>query len=80
MNWNIFKRANVLEVRILIAESNIKQLHRDLNTAMLRVQHLENSVPKSLSEDEIKKRLKAAAYSRNYYKNKKAVAAARDSQ
>jgi hypothetical protein len=92
MNLNIFKRVAALEVRVLIAESNTNQLEKALaisesnvlqlykafNTAMLRVTALENNTPRSLSEAEVKKRLKAAAYSRNYYKNKKAASAARD--
>lgn len=78
MNWNIFKRVRALEAALVVSESNVLQLYKAFNTAMLRVQHLEYHMPKSLSEVEVKKRLKAAAYSRNYYKNKKAISAARD--
>ena len=78
MNWNIFKRVRALEAALVVSESNVLQLYKAFNTAMLRVQHLEDHMPKSLSEVEVKKRLKAAAYSRNYYKNKKAASAARD--
>ena len=78
MNWNIFKRVSELEAALVVSESNVLQLYKAFNTAMLRVQHLESHAPKSLSEAEVKRRLKAAAYSRAYYKNKKLVAAAKD--
>ena len=71
MSWNIFKRVAALEVRVLVAESN----H---NEAMTRIRALELNTPKSLSEAEVKKRLRAAAYSRNYYKMKKEASAAKD--
>ena len=78
MNLNIFKRVRDLEAALVVSESNVLQLYKAFNTAMLRVQALEDHMPRSLSEAEVKKRLKAAAYSRNYYKNKKAASAARD--
>lgn len=78
MNWNIFKRVAVLEAALVTSESNVLRLYEAFSLAMLRVQRLEEHMPRSLSEVEVKKRLKAAAYSRNYYKNKKAVSAARD--
>jgi hypothetical protein len=78
MKWNIFKRVRELEATRVVSESNMLQLYKAFNAAMLRVQRLEDSIPRSLSEAEVKKRLKAAAYSRAYYKNKKAVSAAKD--
>ena len=78
MSWNIFRRLAYLEVRVLVAESNAKQLHSDLNQAMTRIRALEQNTPRTLSEAEVKRRLKAAAYSRAYYKNKKAMSAAKD--
>jgi regulator of replication initiation timing len=78
MSWNIFKRVAALEVRVLVAESNAGYLHKELNEAMTRIRALELNAPKSLSEAEVKKRLRAAAYSRNYYKMKKAASAAKD--
>jgi hypothetical protein len=78
MKWNIFKRVRELEAALVVSESNVLQLYKAFNAAMLRVQRLEDSIPRSLSEAEVKKRLKAAAYSRAYYKNKKAVSAAKD--
>lgn len=64
MTWNIFKRIAELEsqvaslqVRMLVAESNMRSIS--------------NNTPRSLSEAEVKKRLKAAAYARSYYKAKK---------
>lgn len=78
MNWNIFKRVRELEAALVVSESNVLQLYKAFNAAMLRVTHLETHTPKSLSEAEVKKRLKAAAASRAYYKNKKAAAAAKD--
>ena len=65
MKWNIFKRVAALEVRVLVAESN----H---NEVMTRLRALE---PKLLSETDVKKRLKIAAYGREYYKKKKSAAA-----
>lgn len=78
MSWNIFKRVRELEAALVVSESNVLQLYKSFNTAMLRVTALENNTPRSLSEAEVKRRLKAAAYSRNYYKNKKAASAAKD--
>jgi len=78
MSWNIFKRVRELEAALVVSESNVLQLYKAFNTAMLRVTALENTTPRTLSEAEVKRRLKAAAYSRNYYKNKKAASAARD--
>jgi hypothetical protein len=78
MNLNIFKRVRDLEAALVVSESNVLQLYKSFNAAMLRVQALEVNTPRTLSEAEVKKRLKAAAYSRNYYKNKKAASAAQD--
>ena len=78
MKLNIFKRIRDLEAALVVSESNVLQLYEAFNSAMLRVQHLETHTPKSLSEDEVKKRLKAAAYSRNYYEDKKAASTAKD--
>jgi hypothetical protein len=78
MIWNIFKRIRALEAALVTSESNVLRLYEAFSLAMLRVQHLENHMPRSLSEAEVKKRLKAAAYSRAYYKNKRAIAAAKD--
>jgi hypothetical protein len=78
MKWNIFKRVRELEAALVVSESNVLQLYKAFNAAMLRVQRLEDSIPRSLSEAEVKKRLKAAAYARAHYENKKAVSAAKD--
>jgi hypothetical protein len=78
MNLNIFKRVRELEAALVVSESNVLQLYKSFNAAMLRVTALENNTPRSLSEAEVKRRLKAAAFSRTYYKNKKAASAARD--
>jgi hypothetical protein len=78
MSWNIFRRLNIVEVRTMVTESNLSQLQHDLHEALTRIQVLEQNIPRTLSEAEVKRRLKAAAYSRAYYKNKKAMSAAKD--
>jgi regulator of replication initiation timing len=67
MSWNIFKRIRDLE-------SNLSYFTNSLTDARIRIQQLETNAPRSLSEAEVKRRLKAAAYSSNYYKNKRAAA------
>jgi hypothetical protein len=74
MSWNIFSRVSALEVRVLVAESNARSLMKTAEALSARLQVLELNTPKSLSEAEVKKRLRAAAYSRNYYKMKKEAA------
>jgi hypothetical protein len=78
MSWNIFSRVSALEVRVLVAESNARSLMKTVEALSARLQVLELNTPKSLSEAEVKKRLRAAAYSRNYYKMKKEASAAKD--